>query len=82
MIVLKVTNSSEVIASKMGKLLGMLTPDAVESHLLESILLHKLVEHLAAEGISGEVASVHGLDLNGSQLVLEDRLHVQNHRSF
>jgi hypothetical protein len=82
MIVLKVTNSSEFMASKMGRLLAMLTPEGVEAHAIEAVLIKKLMENLAAEGLSGVVASVHGLDFEGSKLVLEDHLHVHSHHQF
>ena len=82
MIVLKITNSSEVMAAKVGKLLESLTPDGFDRTTVEDIVLGKLVENLAAEGIQGEVASVRGLDLQGSELVLQKGLHVRNHRSF
>ena len=82
MIVLKVTNSSEFMASKLGRLLAMMAPEGLELHAIESVLIKKLIENLAAEGLSGEVASVHGLDFDGSKLVLEERLHVQAHHQF
>jgi hypothetical protein len=51
MIVLKITNSSEVVASKIGKLLESLTPDGFDATTVEDILLRKLVENLSAEGL-------------------------------
>jgi hypothetical protein len=60
----------------------MMAPEAVELHAIEAVLMKKLIENLAAEGLSGVVASVHGLDFDGSKLVLEDRLHVQSHHEF
>ncbi|MEB3169383.1 MAG: hypothetical protein VKK97_11725 [Synechococcaceae cyanobacterium] len=82
MIVLKVTNSSEFLASKVGRFLARMTPESVETHAIEAVLINKLMENLAAEGLSGVVASVHGLDFDGTKLVLEDRLHVQSHHKF
>jgi hypothetical protein len=86
MIVLKITNSSEVVASKIGKFLESLTPDGFDATTVEDIVLRKLVENLAAQGLAGEVACVQGLDLesgNGrAELVLHDRLKVRQHQSF
>ena len=45
-------------------------------------MIKKLVENLAAEGIKGEIASVHGLDLEGDQLSLHDGLKVRKQSSF
>jgi hypothetical protein len=41
MIVLKISNASEVIASKMGKFLERLTPDGFDESTIEDILLKK-----------------------------------------
>jgi hypothetical protein len=82
MIVLKITNSSEVVAAKVGKLLESLTPDSFDRTTVEDIVIGKLAENLAAEGIQGEVAAVRGLDLQGTELVLQKGLQVRSHRWF
>jgi hypothetical protein len=82
MIVLKITNASEVVSSKLGKLLGNLVPDAVDQATVEAILVSKLIENLAAEGLQGEVAAVSGLDLQQSGLVLDSESYVRTHRTF
>ena len=47
MIVLKISNSSEVVASKVGKFLEFLTPDAVDQSAGEYQVITKLIENLA-----------------------------------
>ena len=82
MIVLKISNSSEVVAAKVGKLLEFLTPDSIDHTTVEDQVIKKLVENLAAEGIKGEIAAVKGLDLNGQELSLQDGMKVRKHESF
>jgi len=82
MIVLKITNSSEVLASKVGKFLESLTPDGFDQVTVEDIVIRKLIENLAAEGLRGEVAAVSGLDLNGQELVIQKQMHVRSNRPF
>ncbi|MFM7361835.1 MAG: hypothetical protein ACKO6F_07185 [Cyanobium sp.] len=86
MIVLKITNSSELVASKIGKFLVGLTPEGFDANTVEDIVLRKLVENLAAEGLAGEVATVQGLDLDtrtgSAELVLQERMRVRHHQSF
>jgi hypothetical protein len=82
MIVLKITNSSEVVAAKVGKLLESLTTDRFDRTTVEDIVIGKLAENLASEGIQGEVAAVRGLDLQGTELVLQKGLQVRSHRWF
>jgi hypothetical protein len=82
MIVLKITNASEVVASKIGKLLESLTPDALDQSMVEDVLIQKLIEHLRQEGLKGEVAAVQGLDLQEKELILRDRCNVRTQQSF
>ena len=82
MIVLKITNSSEVLASKVGKFLESLTPDGFDQVTGEDIVIRKLIENLSAEGLRGEVAAVSGLDLNGQELVINKQMHVRSNRPF
>ena len=82
MIVLKITNSSEILASKVGKFLESLTPDGFDQVTVEDIVIKKLIENLAAEGLKGEVAAVKGLDLQEANLVIHGNLHVRRHHEF
>jgi len=86
MIVLKITNSSEFLASKIGKFLESLTPDGFDATTVEDILLRKLIENLVAEGLRGEAAAVQGLDLEtrkeGTELVLHEKMRIRHHESF
>jgi len=82
MIVLKISNSSEVVASKVGKFLEFLTPNSIDLSAVEDQVIKKLIENLAAEGIKGEIAAVRGLDLEGQELNLHDGLKVRKHESF
>jgi len=82
MIVLKISNASDVMASKVGKFLESLTPDGFDLTTVEDAVLQKLVENLSAEGIRGEVAAVKGLDLVSADLVIHQQMHVRSHRRF
>ncbi|WP_392351913.1 hypothetical protein [Parasynechococcus sp.] len=82
MIVLQISNASEVVASKVGRFLELLTPDSIDHNAVEDQVIKKLVENLAAEGIKGEIAAVQGVDLSGDQLSLHDGLKVRKKTSF
>ena len=79
MIVLKISNASEVVASKVGKFLELLTPDSIDHTTVEDQVIKKLIEHLAAEGIKGEVAAINGLELDGENLSVHKGLNVRKH---
>jgi hypothetical protein len=82
MILLKISNASELVASKIGKFLESLTPDSLDQAKVEDEVISKLIENLRAEGIKGEVAAVRGLDLDSRQLVFDDTTKVRRHDLF
>ena len=82
MIVLKIDNASEVIASKVGKFLESLTPDSFDQAAVEDVVIRKLIENLSQQGLRGEVASVNGIDLRSKELILRDGCHVRSLHSF
>ena len=82
MIVLKISNASEVVASKVGKFLEMLTPDSIDHATVEDQVIKKLIENLAAEGIKGEIAAINGLELDGENLSVQKGLNVRKHSAF
>ena len=82
MIVLKISNSSEVVASKVGRFLERLTPDSMDNSAVEDQVIKKLIENLTAEGLKGEIASINGLDLDGENLSIQEGLKVRRHSSF
>ena len=82
MIVLKISNASEVVASKVGKFLELLTPDSIDHTTVEDQVIKKMIENLAAEGIKGEIAAVNGLQLDGDNLSVHKGLNVRKHAEF
>ena len=82
MLVLKITNASDVVAAKIGRLLGALTPDALDEKTVEDVLIKELIKNLSAEGLKGEVAAVKGLELEDKSVVVAEGLHVRRHETF
>ena len=82
MIVLDITNASEVMASKMGKFLESLTPDSFDQTMIEDIVIKALIQNLREQGLRGEVAAVDGVDLGDKELVLRDRCRVRAQHTF
>jgi hypothetical protein len=82
MILLKISNSSELVASKIGKFLERLTPDGMDQSAVEDALIGKLIENLRAEGLAGEVAAVRGLDLKDGRIEMEATTKVRRHDRF
>jgi hypothetical protein len=80
MIVIKVSNPSDVVASRIGRFLADLTPSGFDQNKVEDELMKQLVEQMAAQGLQGEVASVKGLDLHNKTLQVKNDLQVRRHR--
>ena len=82
MIVLKISNASEVVASKVGKFLELLTPDSIDHTTVEDQVIKKMIENLAAEGIKGEIAAINGLQFDAENLSVQKGLNVRKHAAF
>ncbi|MFO8237363.1 MAG: hypothetical protein R6U00_03725 [Prochlorococcaceae cyanobacterium] len=79
MIVIKVTNASDVVASRIGRFLADLTPSGFDQNKVEEELIKQLVEQLRARGFQGEVASVQGMDLHNQTITVDNTVQVRRH---
>ena len=82
MIILKISNASELIASRVGKVVERLTPDFVDDSTVEDLVIKRMIENLRNEGIKGEISSVKGIDIKGRNLVLEEGFRVADYKQF
>ena len=82
MILLKITNASDVVASKAGKLFEKMTPDMIDQKLVESQVIQQMIEQLQLEGLKGQISSVKGLDLDEDTLVTKSSFKVRSTKTF
>ena len=82
MILLKITNASDVVASKAGKIFEKMTPDMIDQKLVESQVIQQMIEQLKLEGLRGQISSVKGLDLNEDTLVTKSSFKVRSSKTF
>ena len=82
MILLKITNASDVVASKAGKIFEKMTPDMIDEKLVESQVIQQMIEQLKLEGLRGQISSVKGLDLNEDTLVTKSSFKVRSSKTF
>ncbi len=82
MILLKISNASELVAAKLGDLVERLTPESIDSSTVEDQVVKRMIENLVKEGIKGEISSIKGIDVDGEQLVLNEGFKVRNQRKF
>ena len=82
MILLKITNASDVVASKAGKIFEKITPDMIDQKLVESKVIQQMIDQLQLEGLKGQISSVRGLDLCEDDLVTKSSFKVRSTNIF
>ena len=82
MIVLKISNASELIASKLGGFVERLTPDFIDDSTVEDLVIKRMIESLANEGIKGEISLLKGVDVKKENLILDQGFKVVNYKKF
>ena len=82
MILLKITNASELVASKAGKIFEKMTPEMIDQKLVESQVIQQMIEQLQLEGLKGEISSVKGVDIKEDTLVTKSSFKVRSTKTF
>ena len=82
MILLKITNASDVVASKAGKLFEKITPEMIDQKLVESQVIQQMIEQLQSEGLQGQISSVKGIDISEDTLVTKSSFKVRSIKAF
>tara|TARA_B100001996_G_scaffold161663_1_gene123269 strand:- start:267 stop:515 length:249 start_codon:yes stop_codon:yes gene_type:complete len=82
MILIEITNASDVVASKAGKLFEKITPEMIDQKLVESQVIQQMIEQLQLEGLKGQISSVKGLDVSENTLVTKSSFKVRTTKTF
>ena len=82
MILLEITNASDVVASKAGKLFEKMTPEMIDKKLVESQLIQQMIDQLQLEGLKGQISSVKGLDISGDNLITKNSFKIRSTKTF
>ncbi|MBW3042548.1 hypothetical protein [Prochlorococcus marinus] len=82
MILLKITNASDVVASKAGKLFEKMTPEMIDQKLVESQVIQQMIEQLQLEGLKGQISSVKGLEINEDNLITKSSFKIRSIKTF
>ena len=82
MILVKITNSTEVVASKTHKLFAKVTPDKVDENWVEAEVIKQMGSDLASFGLKGEISIVKGIDVESETLVTKKGFVVKKKEEF
>ena len=82
MIIVKITNSTEVVASKTHKLFAKLTPEKIDENLVESEVIKQMGSDLASFGLKGEISIIKGIEVEGKNLITKKGFEVKKSQVF
>ena len=82
MILLKITNASDVVASKAGKLFEKMTPEMIDQKLVESQVIQQMIDQLQLEGLEGHISSVKGLEISNDTLITKSSFKIRTTKTF
>ena len=82
MILLKITNASDVVASKAGKLFEKMTPEMIDQKLVESQVIQQMIDQLQLEGLKGQIYSAKGLDISDDTLITKSSFKIRSTKTF
>ena len=82
MLLVKITNSTEVVASKAGKIFAKMTPEKTDINIVEAAVIKQMGKDLAAEGLTGKISIVKGLEVEDDTVVTKKGFLVKETRSF
>ena len=82
MILVKITNATEVVASKTHKLFAKITPEKIDENLVEAEVIKQMGADLASFGLKGEISIVKGIDIQEDTLLTKKGFVVKKSQSF
>ena len=82
MILLDITNTSDIIASKLGKIIERISPDSLDKSMVEEIVVRKMISSLQEEGLEGTISIVNGLNIENENMIINDNFKVIDVTNF
>ena len=82
MILLKITNASEVVRAKAGTLFEKMTPEQIDQKLVEDQVIQSMIDQLKLEGLKGEISSVKGLEIKNDFLITKSNFNIRDTKRF
>ena len=82
MIFLKISNASELIASKLGRFVEKLTPDSIDQSTIEDIIINKMIDSLKEEGLKGEISSANDVTINDNGMLIGNKFKIRVTQKF
>ena len=81
MIVLKISNPSELVVSKPERFVERVTPDQMDNSIVEDLIVKK-IKNLSIEWIEVEVLIAQGINLEEDKLVIDNGFNIRTNQQF
>ena len=82
MLLVDITNSTEMVASKTHKLFAKMTPEKIDKNIVEAQVIKQMSEDLAAWGLEGSISIVKGIDVQNDTVVTRKGFLVKQTKAF
>ena len=82
MILVKITNATEVVASKTHKLFAKMTPEKIDMNLVETEVIKQMSADLASFGLKGQISIVRGIEIEEDSLITKKGFVVKKNQEF
>ena len=81
MIVLKISNPSELVVSKPERFVERVTPDQMDNSIVENLIVKK-IKNLSIEWIEVEVLIAQAINLEEDKLVIDNGFNIRTNQQF
>ena len=81
MLLVEITNSKEMVASK-NKLVAKIATEKIDKNIVEAQVIKQMSEDLATWGLEGSITIVQGLEVQGDGVLMRKGLTVKQTKSF
>ena len=82
MILLKISNSSELVASKLGRFAESLTPNSLDESTVEYLVAKEMINALQEKGVKGEISCVKGIDNVDEYITITNEFKIKKYDKF
>ncbi len=82
MLLVEITNSTEMVASKTHKLFAKMTPEKIDKNIVEAQVIKQMSQDLETWGLEGSITIVKGLEVHKDGVLTRRGLLVKQTKAF
>ena len=82
MLLVEITNSKEMIASKTHKLFATMATEKIDKSIVEAQVIKQMSHDLATWGLEGSITIVHGLEVKDNAVLTRKGFTVKQTKKF